>query len=325
MTPAEIPEPAAAAPALAPSVVADAQEAEWKHQALHNRTILGQVDGTLTIGRSGTCSLQIGRKATTISRLHARLTHEHETYTLHILGTNGVRINGTLHMAGSHAALRSGDDLNFVGIRFRFREPTVATAAVVEPEEEWWPEPVRKRLGAEDEWLDAGKRARVAFGDSTDTVVGGGSEIGHTEAVFARHIIEGLPPSSPPPMPVFDESDCESLVGEPLPDVADVVLEAAKPTKQQLSPAAAAAAAVVGSKDTVGSARPRPRANKPANRPASKRADDDMMASLRELLGIVDPSESLANSIDSETENLLTSPPTDPLPLPTGVSLVDLL
>ncbi|KAJ1879353.1 hypothetical protein LPJ66_011710, partial [Kickxella alabastrina] len=55
------------------------------------------------------------------------------------------------------------------------------------------------------------------------------------------------------------------------------------------------------------------------------RADDDMMASLRELLGIVDPSESLANSIDSETENLLTSPPTNPLPLPMGVSLVDLL
>ncbi|PIA15886.1 hypothetical protein COEREDRAFT_43724 [Coemansia reversa NRRL 1564] len=49
------------------------------------------------------------------------------------------------------------------------------------------------------------------------------------------------------------------------------------------------------------------------------------MASLRELLGIVDPSECLADTIDSETEVFLTTEPTESISLESDAGLVDVV
>ncbi|KAJ2382074.1 hypothetical protein GGI23_007447 [Coemansia sp. RSA 2559] len=53
-------------------------------------------------------------------------------------------------------------------------------------------------------------------------------------------------------------------------------------------------------------------------------ADEEMMTSLRELLGIVDPSECLADSIDSETEEFLTTAPAQSGSIPSS-TLIDLI
>ncbi|KAJ1803702.1 hypothetical protein LPJ75_005800, partial [Coemansia sp. RSA 2598] len=346
-------------------------DVDWK-QALANKVILGHIGRTVSIGRSNTCMLQIGSKATTISRRHAEIAHKGDDggYELHVLGSNGVRVNGNLYMKDARLRLRAGDEINFVGIRFRFREP----AAVPQEEtEEWWPEPVRKRRAGEDGRVE--KRIRVLTSEgavlesSAETLVGG-SEIGAFDAsrkpMFAQQIIDCLPPSSPPPMSLFDDEDGEGhaadgpafglgdeslpepttsafatqVFGEPKVPVQeqrpDSLPSAKKPAKQDsrtpsaaskenIKPCGAAGKENSASNKENAAAKPGKTAKTAKTPRAGKRHDDEMMASLRELLGIVDPSECLANAIDSETEALLTTKPEQPLSLPQGSSLVDLV
>ncbi|KAJ2548084.1 hypothetical protein EV175_004962, partial [Coemansia sp. RSA 1933] len=60
-------------------------------------------------------------------------------------------------------------------------------------------------------------------------------------------------------------------------------------------------------------------------RSGASKTDDEMMLSLRELLGIVDQSECLADSIDGETEEFLTTLPAQPISTPSSSSLIDLI
>ncbi|KAJ2733035.1 hypothetical protein IW152_003358 [Coemansia sp. BCRC 34962] len=289
-------------------------EAEWK-QALSGKTIMGLSGRTVTIGRGSSNMVHIGSKTTAVSRRHATIVGSGSGgFELCISGLNGVRVNGELHVAGARVALHSNDELNFVGIRFRFR-----AAERVDVGDDWWPAPVRKRVADVGPHTSLGKRVRGLtseaggiYQNSTDTLVG-------AEDAAHAHFIDDLPPSSPPPMPLldFDESVCgdepepndelpEPAKPAPLPKVAvDVDKENAFPPKPNVAPAKA------------------PKRAKAAA-PRVKR-DDDMMASLRELLGIVDPSECLADSIDSDTEAFLTAAPAQPLSLAHGGSLADLL
>ncbi|KAJ1722360.1 hypothetical protein LPJ53_003228 [Coemansia erecta] len=361
-----------------------ALEADWK-QALANKIILGHANRTVSIGRSNVCMLQIGSKATTISRRHAEITHSDSAFVLHVIGFNGVRVNGALHMKGSQVTLNTGDEVNFVGIKYKFRAPSVSPSPSLSPEsqqqqqhqtleheeaEDWWPEPVRKR-GMEGNANDipAGKRVKALasegtmFGSSADTLVGG-SEAGpfdihdKSEDMCARQLIDCLPPSSPPPVPFLadiglsdEEIDFDS---ELLPDAVIQTFEE-KHSEERLQPVVevqatesvvtkppTSAASVpkkpkhdVGSKENV---RPSASTSKDTTAKQSKssklsklssksgkKPDDEMMASLRELLGVVDPSECLANAVDSETEDLLTTKPEESISLPEGSSLVDLI
>ncbi|KAJ2599832.1 hypothetical protein H4R99_003556 [Coemansia sp. RSA 1722] len=341
-------------------------EADWK-QALDSKVILGHFGRTVSIGRSNACMLQIGSKTTTISRRHAEIIHKGDAagYELHVLGFNGVRVNNKLYMKNARQQLRTGDEINFVGIRFRFREPAAPLQQSQEDADEWWPEPVRKRR-AEEGARNDDKRIRLVttsesgvLESSADTLVGG-SEIGAFEGVhqprFAQHLIDCLP-SSPPPMTLFGDEPLSDFGGEPLPaPAADVfaatVVDLPAPsaqapsqpeslpmTKKSIKQGPRAPSA--GSKENI---RPSSTENKENNadktaaiatKPGKTKAvrapktgkkhDDEMMASLRELLGIVDPSECLANSIDSETEAFLTAKPEQSLALPAGSSLVDLV
>ncbi|KAJ2848103.1 hypothetical protein J3B02_004022 [Coemansia erecta] len=339
---------------------------DWK-QALNDKVILGHYGKTVTIGRSNTCMLQIGSKTTTISRRHAEITHKGDDhgYELHVLGFNGVRVNGKLCVKDARLRLNTGDEINFVGIRFRFREPAVPK----EEAEEWWPEPMRKRRAGEDGGAEKHIRLLGSEGlgleSSADTLVGG-SEIGafdgSTRALPAMQIINCLPPSSPPPMLLFEgDDDYDDAVdelgpghgGEPLPEpTADAFAaqeDICKPEPKQESPPVVSkpAKAIKPIKQIKLGSRAPSTENKENNKEnlndkqaakpgkaakttrtpnkAGKKHDDEMMASLRELLGIVDPSECLANSIDSETEAFLTHRPEHPLSLPPGSSLVDLV
>ncbi|KAJ1891012.1 hypothetical protein GGI09_005692 [Coemansia sp. S100] len=282
-------------------------EAEWK-QALSGKTIMGLSGRTVTIGRGSSNMVHIGSKTTAVSRRHATIVESSSGgFELLISGLNGVRVNGELHGTGARVALHSNDELNFVGIRFRFR----AAERAVDAGDDWWPAPVRKRVAdAPGSHTSLSKRVRGLssevgglYQNSTDTLVG-------TDDVAHPHFIDDLPPSSPPPMPLldFDESVCgdepaldDELPALPAPKIAVVDKENAAPPKQNTAPA-----------------------KTPKRAKAAKR-DDDMMASLRELLGIVDPSEALADSIDSDTEAFLTAAPAQPLALAHGGSLADLL
>ncbi|KAJ2576939.1 hypothetical protein GGH95_003584 [Coemansia sp. RSA 1836] len=278
-------------------------EAEWR-QALSGKTIVGLSGRTVTIGRGSSNMVHISSKTTAVSRRHAAIAELRSGgFELHISGLNGVRVNGELHSTGARVELRNDDELNFVGIRYRFRAPEQADAG-----DEWRPAPVRKRVS---DVAGAGaalsKRLRALPSDggelyqnSTDTLVG-------AEDAAPPRFIDDLPPSSPPLLPQLDSDDEHSFVDELPPLVKEPVdKENAAPLKQGAAPA------------------------KPAKRvkpaaPSRPKRDDDMMASLRELLGIVDPSECLADSIDSDTETFLTAAPAQPLSLAHGGSLADLL
>ncbi|KAJ1822999.1 hypothetical protein LPJ60_001815 [Coemansia sp. RSA 2675] len=283
-------------------------EAEWK-QALSGKTIMGLSGRTVTIGRGSSNMVHIGSKTTAVSRRHASIVESGSGgFELCISGLNGVRVNGELHVSGARVGLHSNDELNFVGIRFRFR-----AAERVDAGDDWWPAPVRKRAADAGPRTSLSKRVRGlaseaggVYQNSTDTLVG--SE----DAPF----VDDLPPSSPPPMPLldFDESVCgdEPELGDELPEPARPAALKAAVDKENAAPA----------KPNVAPAKPPKRAKAAA--PRAKR-DDDMMASLRELLGIVDPSECLADSIDSDTEAFLTAAPAQPLGLAHAGSLADLL
>ncbi|KAJ2395539.1 hypothetical protein GGI05_001534 [Coemansia sp. RSA 2603] len=354
-------------------------EVDWK-QALANKIIIGHTNRTVSIGRSNVCMLQIGSKATTISRKHAEITHSNSEFVLRVIGFNGVRVNDTLYMKGAQVILNTGDEVNFVGIKYKFRTPSPEPqhqqekqqlqAHEYEEAEDWWPEPVRKR-GLENvgDVNSIGKRIKTLasegtmFGSSADTLVGG-SEAGpfdihdKSEHMYTREFIDCLPPSSPPPVPLLSEiglSDDEiDFDNVSLPEVVVQTFEenhsderlqpaiekqATKPatTKSPISapPVSKKPKHDLGSKENV---KPSASSNKDASAKSSKpskpsksssktgkKPDDEMMASLRELLGVVDPSECLANAVDSETEDLLTTKPEEPISLPEGSSLVDLI
>ncbi|KAJ2746384.1 hypothetical protein GGI20_001380 [Coemansia sp. BCRC 34301] len=291
-------------------------EAEWK-QALSCKTIMGLNGRTVTVGRGSSNMVHIGSKTTAVSRRHATIAESSSGgFELHISGLNGVRVNGKLYGTGTRVELFNDDELNFVGIRYRFRVQEQADAG-----DDWWPAPVRKRVAdATGTCTSLSKRMRELPGgdgglyqNSTDTLVG-------AEEATHQRFIDDLPPSSPPPMSLmldFDASVCgeeppfddelPKLPAPPAKRPADK--ENAAPAKPNTAPAKAAKRA----KAPGAAATPRPK------------HDDDMMASLRELLGVVDPSEGLADSIDSETEAFLTTAPTQPLSLAHGGSLADLL
>ncbi|KAJ1992103.1 hypothetical protein GGI04_005944, partial [Coemansia thaxteri] len=180
-------------------------EAEWR-QALSSKTIVGLGGRTVTIGRSSANMAQIGSKATAVSRQHASIVDAgNGLFELHVSGMNGVRVNGQLHQAGARVELHSNDELNFVGIRFRFRAPEQPDGG-----DEWWPAPVRKRLAdpASGLCVAPNKRVRLLSSDegglyqnSTDTLVGAEDSV-HQR--FGQHLIDSLPPSSPPPMALLD-------------------------------------------------------------------------------------------------------------------------
>ncbi|KAI8322175.1 hypothetical protein GQ54DRAFT_311121 [Martensiomyces pterosporus] len=130
---------------------------DWQ-LAFRNKVLVGQRSRTVSIGRSSNCTLQIGCSATSISRQHASIVDlGNGRFELRVQGMNGVRVNGALYLKGARVTLASGDQINFVGIRFKFRAPAAATMAdrtqpgisAADPccgdADDWWPEPVRKR------------------------------------------------------------------------------------------------------------------------------------------------------------------------------------
>ncbi|KAJ1734130.1 hypothetical protein LPJ61_001231 [Coemansia biformis] len=385
---------------------------------LADKVIVGMCDRAVSIGRSSASMVQIGSAATTISRKHAEIARTSRgRYELCVFGMNGVRVNGTLHGCGASVELQGEDELNFVGIRYRFRAPSAAVsadAAADDEAEDWWPEPVRKHAADADDGLGGPqhKRARILassgselYQNSTDTLVGC-SETGlfcadgkQPELAQQLLLLDGLPPSSPPPVHALsdmfgsesdgecaddlpDTVDIESvtpmrpLVASPLPlpstpqpatpELAAGVLEAdamcAKAANAlaatKLAPAGglsqAKENAAVDKENAVPPPSPpftaakaakatgAPKQRKPRKSAGehtkqvraardtaaggrAEKPDDEMMASLRELLGIVDPSEGLADSIDSETEVFLTTRPEEPIELAAGASLIDVV
>ncbi|KAJ2818611.1 hypothetical protein IWW50_005757 [Coemansia erecta] len=409
----------------------------WRAQ-LAEKVIQGLCTRPVSVGRSSACLVQIGGQAATISRKHAEIVYAGTRCEMRVLGMNGVRVNGKLYAKGAEVALGDGDELNFVGIRYRFREPAVEAPS--NESEEWWPESALKRA------LDTGgqilyaqhKRARMLadaseplFG-SADTLVNSSEaglfSAGVKQALTTRQLLDDLPPSSPPmhslndmfcsePEEDFiddlpDSVDIESvtpastpmslplsLSQQPLPashmteeQPVDEPAATPKPTKTDADPAhitsehaeptntanvkiikadtapehttrikatpvktamsestrtvpAKKIKAVKESKaskenkaakentapaqtDKPGKLSPtptKPRKPKAAKTNKSLKSDDDMMASLRELLGVVDPSESLADSIDSETEEFLTTRPEQPISLASSSQLVDVV
>ncbi|KAJ2783678.1 hypothetical protein H4R18_001588 [Coemansia javaensis] len=338
-----------------------ADVADWR-QMLATKVVVGLSGRTVSIGRSGESMVQIGAGTTTVSRRHAEIACVGgERYELRVLGLNGVRVNGRLHARGACVELRSEDELNFIGIRYRFRVPA-ASEASAEPAasglsavpaaeaEDWWPEPMRKRLAGADGRV-AGplpKRARVlAEGtselcrSSADTLVGS-SEAGMVLGAEAKQALDDLPPSSPPPMhalPGFFGAASDDECADDLPDAIDIECmtpmplpsedAAPEPKKSRAQPAKEnVAPAKGGAKGAAKARRPRgeqARAGRGARGAPAGEADDAMMASLRELLGIVDPSECLADSIDCETEEFLRTQPAEPVELAAGLGLADVV
>ncbi|KAJ2156645.1 hypothetical protein GGF46_005045 [Coemansia sp. RSA 552] len=344
------PEPAACA--RAPS------DSEWR-QLLSDKVIAGLGGRVVSIGRSSASTVQIGGTATTISRKHAQIVGGGSQYSLRVLGLNGVRVNDTLHTKGASVELNSGDELNFVGIRYRFRVLATEEDPQTDGEaEDWWPAPVTKRTLDSHSGMAADprhKRARLLasstaglqFQGSTDTLVGS-SELGNGP-LTTDQFLDGLPPSSPPPMHALGgifglESDAE-IGSDDLPSSAvDIVspTAAAAPvrmdspkkraaSKENVAPAGKVAqqpkAVRLAAGEGGGKAvKPRKGARAAAGKGRqAKRPDDEVMASLRELLGIVDPSECLADAVDSETETFLVTRPAQPLELDSDASLVDLV
>ncbi|KAJ2847404.1 hypothetical protein GGI22_005987, partial [Coemansia erecta] len=151
-----------------PTTEATAGNDSWQ-EALAAKVITGMHGRTISIGRGQGCMVRIGRQATTISRIHAEITESGSgRYAIRVLGTNGVRVNGVLHTKGAVGDLKTDDEINFVGIRYKFRAPQAqqpgpeaSTASVAASAEvcagvcagvragvcadDWWPEPVRKR------------------------------------------------------------------------------------------------------------------------------------------------------------------------------------
>ncbi|KAJ2083656.1 hypothetical protein H4R24_000614 [Coemansia sp. RSA 988] len=389
-------------------------DSEWR-QHLASKVIPGLLGRTVSIGRSSISMVQIGCMATTISRKHAEIVDTGAgRYTLHILGMNGVRVNDRLYSKGASVELSNGDELNFVGVRYKFRVLGTDTAIpsvsseVEEPRcvdkasgeaEDWWPEPACKRA------LDANncnngpsayqsKRARIVaeneselYHNSTDTLVGGSEAglmgAGHKDPIATQLVLDGLPPSSPPPVHLLSNmfsSDSEDESGDALadlvdiesvapthldlsvaplqllPPVADLASSLAKPAAPKGMPSARTSASKKSrsaptpkrksaAKENAAPAPPKQRKaqkaqdeqhkiqksqDEPFTRGAPKehkeaRPDDEMMASLRELLGIVDPSECLADTIDSETEEFLTTEPAESISLASDAGLVDVV
>ncbi|KAJ1737432.1 hypothetical protein LPJ72_000491 [Coemansia sp. Benny D160-2] len=367
----------------------------WR-EALSSKIIEGVHGRTISIGRGRSCMVQIGRKATTISRVHAEITNTGTNhYAIKVLGSNGVRINGTLHRRDSTIELKTDDEVNFVGIKYKFRAPQIekhdeqdsgliASADIVatsDPDaaaiDDWWPEPVRKRVAGDERVLEQPVQKRVRemsseFRGSTDTLVNssesacmlasdaGFSSNGKAE-LLAKQMIDELPPSSPiymnemADMPFAGEdSHCEDT----LPDAIDILETAPSPTPKFVKELAVTAAPAKAhtprpafSKENIDPMQPSKQSKPVKARKLQKnsnsnssskagdgqlvspgkaksgpnKADEEMMVSLRELLGIVDPSECLADSIDSETEEFLTVQPTQSVEIPSSSSLVDLI
>ncbi|KAJ2120081.1 hypothetical protein IW147_005376 [Coemansia sp. RSA 720] len=377
-------------------------DAEWQKQ-LADKVIQGLCARPVSVGRSSACLVQIGGHAATISRKHADIVHvANGRCELRVLGMNGVRVNGTLYLKGAAVALSDDDELNFVGIRFRFRTPkTSALAASNDGDaEDWWPEPSAKRaLDTSNHTLRVQhKRARLlaneseSFFGSADTLVNSSEpglfSAGDKQSLMTRQLLDDLPPSSPPPIHSLNDMFCsepEEDYSDDLPDSVDVVsvtpalsqaatplphtlqnavsvtpalsqpttpqphtlqnTVALTPVKSDSMPVKAIATESVGAistkkskavkentepahtaklgKQSVTPAKQRKtKSLKAKNKPKS---DDDMMASLRELLGIVDQSEGLADSIDSETEEFLTVRPEQPISLPSKAKLLDVV
>ncbi|KAJ2656488.1 hypothetical protein IWW48_004994 [Coemansia sp. RSA 1200] len=364
----------------------------WR-EALSSKIIEGVHGRTISIGRGRSCMVQIGRKATTISRIHAEITNTGTNhYAIKVLGTNGVRINGTLYRRDSIVELKTDDEINFVGIKYKFRTPQmqkyyeqdsglIASAGIVvasDPDaviDDWWPEPVRKRVAGDERVLElpVQKRVRKMSSEcrgSTDTLVNSSdsacmlaSDAGFLSsgkaALLAKQMIDELPPSSPiymsemADMPFSGEdSHCEDT----LPDAIDILETAPFPTPKFVKDLAVTTAPAKAhtpqpdfSKENIDPVQPSKQSkpvkarklqkNSNSNSKAGNgqivspgktksgpnKADEEMMVSLRELLGIVDPSECLADSIDSETEEFLTAQPTQSVEIPSSSSLVDLI
>ncbi|KAJ2367414.1 hypothetical protein H4S01_002174 [Coemansia sp. RSA 2610] len=381
-----------------PPAAASAVDEGWQEQ-LASKVIQGLSGRSVSVGRSSVCTVQIGSHATTISRRHADIAHAGGSrYQLRVLGLNGVRVNGQLHAKDAVVELRDSDELNFVGVRYRFRQPAAGDGEA----EDWWPEPVAKRaLDAAGQALHAQhKRARLLAADSesyygsADTLVGSSEPglfgAGDKHALTAQQVLNDLPPSSPPQIHSLSGmfgSESEAELDDELPDAVDIetvtpaqsqaatplplplsalaspTLSAAasntlstplpvtavkktaaalpkmsKVAKENVSPAAKAPLplakpASLSAKATSAPAKPRKKAGggdeqRKAPRPPKARphrSDDEMMASLRELLGIVDPSECLADAIDSETEEFLTTRPEQPIGLASESKLVDVV
>ncbi|KAJ2389547.1 hypothetical protein GGI23_005811, partial [Coemansia sp. RSA 2559] len=103
-----------------PTAEATAGNDSWQ-EALAAKVITGMHGRTISIGRGQGCMVRIGRQATTISRIHAEITESGSgRYAIRVLGTNGVRVNGVLHTKGAVGDLKTDDEINFVGIRYKF-------------------------------------------------------------------------------------------------------------------------------------------------------------------------------------------------------------
>ncbi|KAJ2547144.1 hypothetical protein EV175_005338, partial [Coemansia sp. RSA 1933] len=164
------------------------------HEALAAKVIEGMHMRTVSIGRGQGCMVRIGRKATTISRIHAEISDTGSSrYVMRVLGTNGIRLNGMLHTKGTTVDLQAGDEISFVGVKYKFRVPQEQQAVVESASEsvdagvdDWWPEPVRKRVADSDNIAEqpAHKRARELsseYRNSTDTLVDS-SDPGHLDS-----------------------------------------------------------------------------------------------------------------------------------------------
>ncbi|KAJ2140610.1 hypothetical protein EV180_003565 [Coemansia sp. RSA 518] len=394
-------------PVVGPTKDLAAIDAEWQKQ-LADKVIQGLCARPVSVGRSSACLVHIGGHAATISRKHADIVHvANGRCELRVLGMNGVRVNGTLYLKGAVVALSNDDELNFVGIRFRFCSPTASALAASNDgdAEDWWPEPSSKRaLDTSNHTLRAQhKRARLlaneseSFFGSADTLVNSSEpglfSAGDKQSLMTRQLLDDLPPSSPPPIHFCSEPEEEysddlpdsidvvsvtpalSQVATPLPhtlqstvsatsalsqpttprphtlqntvvlaqvkadptpvkaitteSVATSPAKKSKAVKENTSPEHtaklgkhSATLAKQRKKSSAGGEQSKTKTPKTKSKPKS---DDDMMASLRELLGIVDQSEGLADSIDSETEEFLTVRPEQPISLPSKAKLLDVV
>lgn len=357
--------------------VDDVQETEtidacdWRQIAYDSKVIVGQPGQLVTIGRSSNSMLQIGHKSTSISRIHAeiRSCDSTEQYELFVLGMNGVRVNDKLYHKEDKVQLCTGDEINFVGIRFKFKAATTTSTQIEcgqETVEEWVPEPVslvsrKRKLGAPmtvaSKRMQQASEQNVEFNGSTDTLIGGGSDAGlqlssewHNVFNPPRKTLDDLPPSSPPATPLmmlledvpsFPDNlpRLDSISSEPPIDLLSVT-PPPFPQQQPSVPALAPKQQRQKLKQASNPAKPKkPKAtnNSVADKENNGKSavgahikrgkkDDEMMASLRELLGVVDPSECLADRIDSDTEEFLTTQPSQDIKLPQGAnSLADLL
>ncbi|KAJ1911584.1 hypothetical protein H4219_005893 [Mycoemilia scoparia] len=148
---------------------------------LATKVIYGDYGQTLLIGRGKACHITLPSHLNCISRVHAEISPNNSSsvdsdgFSAKILGLNGIKIDGTLYTRNTVANLSDGSVLDFVGMKFQFREPQLTHP-----------------------------RALLFEQDSKSSTVPEG--LGPNQKRFGLGMYDGqIPPSSPPPMFMNDD------------------------------------------------------------------------------------------------------------------------